>query len=304
MPTDGTTVKSALDKPLNELTEDEIAQITREDCRRYLKEKGMRRPSWNKSQAIQQVIMLKALLETTPDSGRGSQKRIRFSRPHNNNIPDSGTHNDAEDSMSVGETEPYCRKDLDRPDSSSGCLSSRFLAVNNDSVPPRITGLPSIPIGQMTIFYCGKVNVYDGMPEDKARSILNIAANPVQIKERPVDGTMMTQSLTCLSKALGPNENPDSAVLLPTLQKVESSSKRKASVQRYLDKKKDRFKSKRKPEIRSCASVDMYFNHHIRNEPWSRSNTCSPLPQIRPSLTPNRWSSVVNDSLKNVKCFY
>jgi len=33
-------VKSILDKPLYELTEDDISQLTREDCRRYLKEKG------------------------------------------------------------------------------------------------------------------------------------------------------------------------------------------------------------------------------------------------------------------------
>lgn len=124
--------KSLLDKPLHHLTEDDIAQITREDCRRYLKEKGkrqkklnwknwkqseqirwclsiylfiyivfpvffgsgMRRPSWNKSQAIQQVIMMKRLFEGTPDSDAGSQRRLRFSRPNNSSssksaIPES-----------------------------------------------------------------------------------------------------------------------------------------------------------------------------------------------------------------------
>lgn len=34
-------VKSVLDKPLHQLTEDDISQLTREDCRRYLKEKGL-----------------------------------------------------------------------------------------------------------------------------------------------------------------------------------------------------------------------------------------------------------------------
>lgn len=42
MPPEETAVKSPLDKPLHLLTEDDIAQVTREDCRRYLKEKGMR----------------------------------------------------------------------------------------------------------------------------------------------------------------------------------------------------------------------------------------------------------------------
>ena len=45
---------------------------------------GMRRPSWNKSQAIQQVISLKALLETTSDSNSapvaaaGEQEKLRI----------------------------------------------------------------------------------------------------------------------------------------------------------------------------------------------------------------------------------
>ncbi|KAK6120067.1 hypothetical protein DH2020_046197 [Rehmannia glutinosa] len=366
MQPEGSAAKSALDKPLHQLTEDDIAQITREDCRRYLKEKGMRRPSWNKSQAIQQVIMLKTLLETTPDSDAGSRKRLRFSRPNNvpsnnnNNISENvpkGTRSDAEDSMSAGEMAPapYSRKDLDKPDSSGG-LSGRFLAVNNETTPSRsisllsffsfffafsisskggpfflsrIKGLSSMPVGQMTIFYCGKVNVYDDMPEDKARSILNIAASSVQIpQEQPVDGNMMMQPLSCLSKTVSAKARLDSAVLLPTLQTVkmndnsrmlgeesnilreetptvEGPSNRKASVQRYLDKRKDRFKSKskRKAGITSCASLDMYFNqqkdNQIPNEPLIRSNTCSP-PQIRPSSTPNRCSSVVNDSLKDV----
>lgn len=32
--------KSILEKPLHQLTEDDISQLTREDCRRYLKDKG------------------------------------------------------------------------------------------------------------------------------------------------------------------------------------------------------------------------------------------------------------------------
>lgn len=37
---------------------------------------GMRRPSWNKSQAIQQVISLKALLEPCDDSGAGALRKV------------------------------------------------------------------------------------------------------------------------------------------------------------------------------------------------------------------------------------
>lgn len=37
--------RSPLDKPLYLLTEDDISQVTREDCRRYLKSKGHLSPS-------------------------------------------------------------------------------------------------------------------------------------------------------------------------------------------------------------------------------------------------------------------
>lgn len=62
--------KTRLDKPLEELSEEDIMQLTREDCRRYLKEKGMRRPSWNKSQAIQQVLSLKGLFDNKCNGDR------------------------------------------------------------------------------------------------------------------------------------------------------------------------------------------------------------------------------------------
>lgn len=104
-----TSVRSILDKPLAQLTEDDISQLTREDCRKFLKDKGklcfpfslslpprslllsflylngrltrggsgMRRPSWNKSQAIQQVISLKALLEGGDDDDSGTRANLR-----------------------------------------------------------------------------------------------------------------------------------------------------------------------------------------------------------------------------------
>ncbi|XP_012839507.1 PREDICTED: protein TIFY 4B-like isoform X3 [Erythranthe guttata] len=262
-----TAVNSSLEKPLHQLTEDDIAQVTREDCRRYLKEKGMRRPSWNKSQAIQQVIMLKTLLEGAPDSDSGSRKRLRFSRPNDNGvIPESvpkATHIEGETSVSAEYTAPFCGKDLDKPDSSRA--AARCLAVNNDPTLSRTTASLGMPVGQMTIFYCGKVNVYDDVPEDKAQSIMHIAASPVQFpQEQPVDDTIINHPLTSLSKAVSVKAGLDSPVaLLPALQTVKMSdnsraladecislregtpavegpSTRKASVQRYLDKRKDR----------------------------------------------------------------
>ncbi|KAL0419856.1 UNVERIFIED_CONTAM: protein TIFY 4B [Sesamum radiatum] len=321
MPPEETAVKSPLDKPLHQLTEDDIAQLTREDCRRYLKEKGMRRPSWNKSQAIQQVIMLKTLLETPPDSDAGLRKRLHISRPHNSrssnnaleNVP-RGTSGDAENSVSAEETTPYDTKDLDKPDS-----SVVFRAV---LLPPKMSllglGLTNTPVGQMTIFYCGKINVYDDVPTDKAQAIMHIAASPLQYPEELlVDGSKTLQPFPCLSKAVSAKAPPailpihqtvktnDNSLLLGEENNIlreethlEGPSTRKASVQRYLEKRKDRFKSKRKAGMTPCASLDMYFNHQMGNQ-MPRNDTCSP-PQIRPPSTPARCSSMDNDSVKNV----
>ncbi|KAL6007254.1 1,2-dihydroxy-3-keto-5-methylthiopentene dioxygenase [Asimina triloba] len=43
-----------------------------------------------------------------------------------------------------------------------------------DSITP--TEWP--PVGQMTIFYDGKVNVYEGIPPEKARLIMQLAGSP------------------------------------------------------------------------------------------------------------------------------
>ncbi|KAG6434941.1 hypothetical protein SASPL_106586 [Salvia splendens] len=236
-----TAAKSPLAKPLHLLTEDDIAQVTREDCRRYLKEKGMRRPSWNKSQAIQQVIMLKTLLESTPDSdAAGERKRLRISRPNNTDSSSNvamesvrssssvprGTTAEEENSLSAEETTPHSVKDLDKPDSSGG-LSSRFAAANDESAQLRTPGSRNMPIGQMTIFYCGKVNVYDDVPADKVRALMHIAASPLQVPdEQPVEGFVGLQPLPCIPKTVSSARQDSAVLILPTLpaEKMNESS--------------------------------------------------------------------------------
>ncbi|KAJ6306599.1 hypothetical protein OIU78_021840 [Salix suchowensis] len=330
-----TVSRSTLDKPLHQLTEDDISQLTREDCRRYLKEKGMRRPSWNKSQAIQQVISLKTLLEATPET-ESPRPRLYIPRPPphppdstpsvppNSSVSARGASADTPISVSANELVPYRQPDPPNPDVSADPLPPVHAAADeNDSVSPRTTGMAIESAGQMTIFYCGKVNVYDDVPRDKAQAIMHLAASPFAPPQDASSDVIPTlrpfqcQLETPLVKA-APNSIVANFAAPPTVKgadngklpweessiaredNLEGSTSRKASLQRYFEKKKDRFKNKRKVAMPS-GSLDIFSSHRvgdqISNDHWKLNDACSP-PQPRPPQTPIRCNSV-DDVAKN-----
>ncbi|XP_052169975.1 protein TIFY 4B-like isoform X2 [Diospyros lotus] len=328
MPPEEAVSRSPLDKPLHLLTEEDISQLTREDCRRYLKQKGMRRPSWNKSQAIQQVISLKKLLETSSDSDAGAWKKLYIPPLENPHRVSKATCGDTPICVPAQESVPYRRKDPEKSDL-CGEFPGHPLGASNDSVSPRnecrTAGATNNTVGQMTIFYCGEVNVYDDVPAEKARALLQLAASPFQLPmEGPLDETTARQPLPCHLQAANVKVSPESPVtILSTSQAVntidncrllreesgafrednpaEGPGNRKASVQRYLEKRKDRFKSKRKVAVPSSTSLDIYLNHQlgpIQNEHSNRGDAGS-SPQIRPPNTPARSSSMENNIVKN-----
>ncbi|XP_024022326.1 protein TIFY 4A isoform X6 [Morus notabilis] len=239
--------RSALDKPLHLLTEDDISQLTREDCRRFLIQKGMRRPSWNKSQAIQQVISLKALLETTSDSNAdGEQGKLQNLTPkHGHSDSDAP---DTEASVLNEESVP-------NPDVSGDKIAD----PQNDSVSPRIVEVTNEPVGQMTIFYSGKVNVFDDISGEKARIIMQLAASPLflphaapsevisalwpfQSQLQAAGIKLVSTSPTVISQKLQTVADKDQVHREGNNKSPEDNpaTSRKASVQRFLEKKKDR----------------------------------------------------------------
>ncbi|XP_065863240.1 protein TIFY 4B isoform X1 [Euphorbia lathyris] len=319
-----TSARSILDKPLTQLTEEDISQLTREDCRKYLKEKGMRRPSWNKSQAIQQVISLKALLETSEDSGAGALRKILVSKPvvTSNSVDSAKEPSDTNNlaSVSVDDIAP-CRQNDSPKSGPPRPLDCQLEEADNTASGCRNPKLTDGLIGQMTIFYSGKVNVYDGVPPDKAQAIMHLAASPLH---SPLDDRIRRPAFSFPYQLQTQSDrhvfNSSSAAISdPTQtekmteysqqckekgnlthdQDVENQMNRKISLQRYLEKKKDRGRFKvRKNVGPTSSSLEVYFNHNVRthtsNEQPTRSSTSSPPHPVAPHTS----STSADDQMK------
>ncbi|CAN6551690.1 unnamed protein product [Malus baccata var. baccata] len=274
-----TTFRSILEKPLNQLTEDDISQLTREDCRKYLKEKGMRRPSWNKSQAIQQVISLKALLEPNDDSGAGALRKIVV-LPHTttattqraaSNSADSAKEvsPDVQASVSADELAPHPRNEPPKP-----APEDPPVYADTTAISLRNHCTTDASVSKMTIFYSGKVNVYDGVPPDKTAGDKDGLFLPSATISQAMQTGNFTEKVGEYTQQYWEKGNntrdPD----------AEGQANRKVSLQRYREKRKDREKLKIKKNIGSNTSLEVYLNRQLRthtsNGNSSQYGTSSP----------------------------
>ncbi|GLJ21500.1 hypothetical protein SUGI_0397360 [Cryptomeria japonica] len=272
------------EKSLEELTHQDIMQLTREDCRRYLKEKGMRRPSWNKSQAIQQVLSLKNLFHSTPDD-YDDTKTAKEKENAEDPDPASSSFNASPLPLSAESLKLDWLADAELP-----VLASQPPSISGQNVFFNASSTKQSGAAQLTIFYSGNVNVYNDVPAEKAQAIMLLAgaANHLPCSRLPnVQLQDAPYPTTCI-----PAGTPTAQIL-----HKETPVTRKASLQRFLEKKKDRGRcktsasaSKRPPMLMGMFMHPSYWSEagkkKAATKSTSTSTSTSPSP-TRPPQTPS-----------------
>ncbi|KAK9705647.1 hypothetical protein RND81_07G073200 [Saponaria officinalis] len=171
----------------------------------------------------------------------------------------------------------------------------------NSSVKKRASQEPSA--SQMTIFYRGQVVVFNDLPSDKAKEVMNLASSlESSLKKRKVETLHSPVSILVPSAKPSINQNPSSnsipfqpktkntamgapnfvnnvmpkASALPqaSVSNAELPIARKASLQRFLEKRKDRIVSK-------APTTANESNGGIK-KPWLGLNSLPIFPQKQP----------------------
>lgn len=155
----------------------------------------------------------------------------------------------------------------DDQDGCSGFVTSFRAAAS--AIPGRQSG------AQLTIFYGGTVNVYDDIPADKAQAIMLIASSGYPQYTKVQNGcgsqTELKTSLPLMKlwQETGIHHQPTSGNMCTDLPIT-----RKHSLQRFLEKRKDRLNAKAKPPY-TAAEADN-TKHYSPSSPMALHTNSPP----------------------------
>ncbi|KAL9242179.1 hypothetical protein vseg_016205 [Gypsophila vaccaria] len=159
-----------------------------------------------------------------------------------------------------------------KDDGSNGCVGrtiNLFPQISGFNSSMNKRGNPEPPTSQMTIFYRGQVVVFNDLPSEKAKEVMNLASSfESSLKKRKVEPPPSSAPVSVLNAKPSINHNPSSN-LNPSQNKAMGAPKyannviastpslrqasvpstdlpiaRKVSLQRFLEKRKDRLVSK------------------------------------------------------------